>query len=72
MRTTHGGKREGAGRKPREDGRTRRLVSINLTDAELEQVKRLSPDVRREILLGRIGRTFDKKSKVCYTVTVTQ
>jgi hypothetical protein len=49
--TNHGGKREGAGRKPRTDGRKRRLVSVNLTDEEYSQVMGLDIEKRREQLM---------------------
>jgi len=47
-----GGRRKGAGRKPRTDGRQWRIVKIPLTSDELERVKAITPDKRREILLS--------------------
>ena len=50
-----GGKREGAGRKPRQDGRKSRLVRVMLTDQEYEHIKAFTkPDQRREILIAAI------------------
>ena len=51
---THGGKRDGAGRKSRKDGRTGRLVRIPLTVDEHLDVLKIPPDKRREILLAAI------------------
>jgi len=48
---THGGRRPGAGRKPRTDGRTWRIIKLPLTDTELELIKSLPPDKRRRVLL---------------------
>jgi hypothetical protein len=47
-----GGKRKGAGRKPRQDNRAGRLVRIPLTIEEHLAVLRIPPDKRREILLS--------------------
>ena len=47
-----GGARPGAGRKPRQDGRTLRIVKVALTDAEFERIKQLSTDQRREALIA--------------------
>ncbi len=51
---THGGKRPGAGRKPRKDNRAGRLVRIPLTVDEHLAVLKIPPDKRREILLTAI------------------
>jgi hypothetical protein len=52
MTGQHGGRREGAGRKPRKDGRKLRLVKIALNDKEVERVLSWSTDERRVRLLG--------------------
>lgn len=53
-KNTHGGKRPGAGRKPRKDSRHGRLVRIWLTDQEHIDVLTLSTDERREALLQAV------------------
>jgi hypothetical protein len=52
MTGQHGGRREGAGRKPRKDGRKLRLVKIALNDKETVRVLSWSTDERRVRLLG--------------------
>lgn len=52
---THGGRRLGAGRKPRQDGRRLRVLKVALTDAEFERIRKLSTDQRREALLAAIA-----------------
>jgi len=47
-----GGRRKGAGRKPRTDGRDWHIIKIPLTDDELERILQLTPDERRGILLS--------------------
>jgi len=49
--TNHGGAREGAGRKPRQDGRERRHVSVNLTEEEYEEIMGLDIEKRRKRLM---------------------
>lgn len=51
---SHGGKRQGAGRPPRKDGRKLRLVKVALNDAEAEQVLAMSTDKRREKLIAKV------------------
>ena len=52
-----GGRRKGAGRKARQDGRKSRLVRVMLTDEEYKLVKDLTkPDERRRILMREIER----------------
>ena len=48
-----GGARKGAGRPPRTDGRTKRVVIIVATDAEQSAILSLSTDERREALLAK-------------------
>jgi len=58
---THGGKRAGAGRKPRTDGRQRGLVRVNLTAEEHRAlVENTDPDERRK----RIMDTEDRVQQV--------
>jgi len=54
-KTKWGGKRPGAGRPPRKDGRTLVSVKVALTPAELEQIKTLTPDQRRAALIAAIA-----------------
>ena len=57
MTTKRGGRRPGAGRKPRKDGRKTRIVKIALTDEEFGAVKALlSTDSRRDALMKAIER----------------
>ena len=58
---TQGGRRPGAGRKPRTDGRKRRLVSVSLTRQEYEAVKALTPDERRVVLMSAIKARTGKE-----------
>ena len=48
-----GGARKGAGRPPRTDGRTKRWVIVQATDAEQEAILSLTTDERREALLDK-------------------
>jgi len=48
----HGGARPGAGRKPRQDGRERRHISVNLTAGEYRAVLETPIEDRRDALMS--------------------
>ena len=57
MKNKHGGRRPGAGRKPRKDERETRVVKVALTDEEFGAVKALlNTDSRRVALMAAIER----------------
>ena len=57
-----GGRREGAGRKPRLDGRKSYLIRVRLTQDEYtELTTTTTPDTRRKALLAQTGREEAQK-----------
>ena len=55
MTNKRGGRRPGAGRKPRKDGRKTRVVKVALTDEEFTAIKGLlNTDSRRDALMKAI------------------
>ena len=54
-KNTHGGRRAGAGRKPRQDARKSLIIRVALTDHEHLQVLTLTPDQRRKALLAALN-----------------